>query len=121
MRMGLTKEGIATISEALTVNKLVALTSINISNNNIEDKGMIAFASYIGSMNRGLVKLNVASCGAGKVGMAALCNALKKNVHMNSTLTVFDISQNKLEADGSSALGYWLANPNVLRTLQVRE
>jgi hypothetical protein len=49
--------------------------------------------------------------------MVALCNALKKNVHMSSTLVHLDISHNKLDADGSSALAAFLANPNQLRVL----
>lgn len=58
--------------------------------------------------------------------MSALFNALKKNVHMSSTLTYFDVSGNKIESDGilfilsshqlgSGALSTFLASNNALR------
>lgn len=119
-KSGINRDGITSISEALQFNKGLALTSITLSNNNLEDKGMQAFAQYIGNMNRGLVKLDLNTCGVGKLGMQALCNALKKNVHMGSTLTFFDISHNKLESEGSGALGAFLANPNSLQVLQIK-
>src|SRR5438128_897899 len=48
--------------------------------------------------------------------MTSLCNALKKNVHMSSTLTYFDISHNKLDSEGSGSLSSFLASNNCLRT-----
>lgn len=112
---GINKDGMTSISEALQANKNITLTSINIAQNNIEDKGMQSFANYIGSMNKGIVKLDISDCGAGKVGMSSLFNSLKKNVHMSSTLTYFDISGNKIESDGSGALSTFLASNNALR------
>lgn len=114
---GINKDGMAVIAEGLSFNKTLALTSITLSHNSLEDKGAVALAQYLGSLNRGLVRLDVSHCTIGKSGMAALGNALKKNAHMSSTLTFFDISHNKLEAEGSAALAAFLANPNVLRSL----
>src|SRR5690349_2138611 len=51
--------------------------------------------------------------------MTAICNAFKKNVHMSSTLVLFDMSNNKLEPEGTSALAAWLANPNTVRQLNL--
>jgi hypothetical protein len=53
-------------SDALTANKLLGLTTINLSNNPMEDKGMISFANYLSSMNRGLVKLSLSTCSGAK-------------------------------------------------------
>lgn len=116
-KVGITKEGISTICEALSSNKMIALTSLVLSNNPLEDKGFTAVATFITGLNRGLVKLDLASCGATKVGTSALCNALKRNVHMSSTLSYFDLSHNKLDSDGSSALGAFLASPNQMQEL----
>jgi len=116
---GINKDGMTSIGEALQANKNITLTSINIAQNNLEDKGMQSFANYIGSMNKGIVRLDVSDCGAGKVGMSALFNALKKNVHMSSTLTYFDISGNKIESDGSGSLSAFLASNNALRVFML--
>jgi hypothetical protein len=103
-------------SDGLAYNKLLALTTVNLSGNLLEDKGMQSFANYIGGMNRGLVRLELASCGIGKAvsimilincspsiqGIQALGNALKRNVHTSSTLTYFDVSNNKLDAEGNN-------------------
>jgi hypothetical protein len=61
-----------------------------------------------------LSSINIADCGAKKQGMQAFGNALKKNVHMASTLTTLNISGNKLENDGTNSMISYLANPNPL-------
>jgi len=113
---GIKSDGMAAICESLQANRNIALTTIIVSNNGIEDKGMQSFATYIGALSKGIVKLDVSNCGATKVGMSALFTAMKKNVHMSGSLSYFDISGNKLESEGSGALSTFLANPNVLRT-----
>jgi len=118
-KLGINRDGAAQIFESILPNKLIQLTSINIANNVIEDKGMTAIGNYIGSLNRGIIKLDVSNCGSGKLGMTALCNGLKKNVHMTSALSFLNLSGNKLEADGSSALAAFLANPNSVRSLLI--
>eukprot|EP01114_Cavostelium_apophysatum_P024573 TRINITY_DN965_c0_g1_i1.p1 TRINITY_DN965_c0_g1~~TRINITY_DN965_c0_g1_i1.p1 ORF type:complete len:960 (+),score=342.73 TRINITY_DN965_c0_g1_i1:143-3022(+) len=116
-RSGINKDGIALLSEALSVNKSMQLTSINLSYNNIEDKGASSLATYIGGLSRGIAKVDISNCGIMKAGLTAIAGALKKNAHMSSTLTYFDISNNKLEAEGSSALAAFLANTNSIRYL----
>eukprot|EP01132_Coremiostelium_polycephalum_P009748 gene9748-11973_t len=107
------------IATTLSVNKNIALTSIDLSNNPFEDKGLVAFSSFVGSSPRGIASLDVSNTSSGKVGIAALANALKKNVKMPSTLSYLNLANNKMEADGSAALSQFLANPNALRTLNI--
>jgi hypothetical protein len=64
--------------------------------------------------DHGLSSINIADCSAKKQGMQAFGNALKKNVHMASTLTTLNISGNKLENDGTNSMISYLANPNPL-------
>ena len=117
VKLGLNKDGISLVADSLLANKLAAINTLNLSHNPLEDKGLQSLANWIGNLNRGLVKLNLNSCSGNKVGTQAICAALKKNVHMTSTLLYFDISNNKLEADGSSALASFLASPNSLKYL----
>jgi Ran GTPase-activating protein (RanGAP) involved in mRNA processing and transport len=44
---------------------------------------------------------------------------IKKNPLMSSTLLYLNLSQNRLEGEGSSALAQWLAKPNGLRKLRL--
>ncbi|EGG21298.1 leucine-rich repeat-containing protein [Cavenderia fasciculata] len=107
------------VAMTLGANKNIGLTSIDLSHNPIEDKGMIPFSNYIGASPRGIASLDFSNTSMGKAGVSALSNALKKNVKMPSSLTYLNLSNNKMEADGSAALANFLANPNALRTLNI--
>lgn len=107
-------------SDALTFNKALLLTTFDLSGNSLEDKGISFFASWLGGLNRGLAKLDLSGCGiTGKGFREFLGPALKRNVHMSNTLTFFDLSDNKLEADGSQQLANFLASPNSTRFLNI--
>ncbi|KAF2075298.1 hypothetical protein CYY_003375 [Polysphondylium violaceum] len=116
---GLKSDTLPIISTTLAANKNLALTSIDLSNNPFEDKGMVPFSAYVAASPRGIASLDVSNTGTGKVGIAALTNALKKNIKMTSTLQYLNLSNNKMEADGSAGLANFLANPNALRTLNI--
>ncbi|KAN0050285.1 hypothetical protein ACTA71_003402 [Dictyostelium dimigraforme] len=116
--VGLKPDTMPIIATALSSNKNLALTAIDISNNQIEDKGMVAFSSYIASSLRGIASLDVSNT-TNKAGISALTNALKKNIKMSSTLSYLNLSGNKMEADGSAGLSSFLASPNTLKTLNI--
>eukprot|EP00029_Vermamoeba_vermiformis_P000624 TRINITY_DN1079_c0_g1_i1.p1 TRINITY_DN1079_c0_g1~~TRINITY_DN1079_c0_g1_i1.p1 ORF type:complete len:1136 (-),score=356.31 TRINITY_DN1079_c0_g1_i1:94-3501(-) len=109
-----TKDNFTDLAAALTANKGSAINTIDFSNNMLDDKGLTSVSSWLSSLNHGLSSINIADCGAKKQGMQAFGNALKKNVHMASTLTTLNISGNKLEIDGTNSMISYLANPNPL-------
>ncbi|GAM24434.1 hypothetical protein SAMD00019534_076090 [Acytostelium subglobosum LB1] len=117
--VGIKGDTLPIIAMTLQSNKNIGLTSIDLSNNPFEDKGMAAFANYIGASPRGIASLNFANCAMGKAGIVALTNALKKNVKMGMTLSYLDLSNNKMDSDGSASLSAFLASPNSLRTLNI--
>ncbi|GAM21013.1 hypothetical protein SAMD00019534_041880 [Acytostelium subglobosum LB1] len=114
---GIKAETLPVLAMTLQNNKNVAVTSIDLSNNPIEDKGMQVFANYIAASNRGIASMNFANCAMGKSGITYLTTALKKNIKMPLTLTHLDLSNNKMDADGSASLSAFLASPNALRSL----
>jgi len=118
-RNNLNREAVAAIADAMAANKALHLTRLSLDDNAIEDKGMLNVSNYISTINRGLVHLTVARCGISKAGIASLGNALKKNSHMTTTLSVLDISGNKFEADGSAAVAAFLAGANALTRLNL--
>lgn len=56
----LDSSGLTAISDSLIFNKALTFTHIDISKNNVGDKGIASFCNYIKGLNRGLVKLNLA-------------------------------------------------------------
>ncbi|EGC33420.1 hypothetical protein DICPUDRAFT_98559 [Dictyostelium purpureum] len=115
--VGLRSDTLPIIANSLSANKNLALTSIDISNNQVEDKGLGAFAQYIAGSLRGIASLDLSNTSTGKLGINQVTSALKKNIKMPSTLSYLNLSGNKMEADGSAGLASFLANPNCLRTL----
>eukprot|EP01133_Synstelium_polycarpum_P015678 gene15678-18632_t len=107
------------IAMTLQSNKNIALNTIDLSNNPFEDKGMAAFANFLAASPRGVASLDFSNSAMGKAGITALANSLKKNVRMPASLTHLNLSNNKMEADGSASLSSFLANPNALRTLNI--
>jgi len=114
---GLNSAALSAICDALASNPHLALTSLILGGNILDDKAGQSLGQYLSSMSRGLVRLDLNGTQIGKAGMSAVCSALKKNVHMSSSLSFFDITNNKLESDGSSALANFLASPNSIRSL----
>jgi Ran GTPase-activating protein (RanGAP) involved in mRNA processing and transport len=53
--------------------------------------------------------------------MQAFGVALKKNMHMAQTLTVLNLNGNKLESDGTNSLAAFLAQPNTLERILLRD
>eukprot|EP01117_Protostelium_nocturnum_P007037 TRINITY_DN2522_c0_g1_i1.p1 TRINITY_DN2522_c0_g1~~TRINITY_DN2522_c0_g1_i1.p1 ORF type:complete len:980 (+),score=425.95 TRINITY_DN2522_c0_g1_i1:440-2941(+) len=116
---GINASSVALLCDAMTANKSLALTKLSLADNPLDDKGLTSVGNYIGSINRGLVSLNLARCNGNKAGGVSVGNALKKNAHMTATLNTLDLSSNKLEGDGSFSVSSFLANPNALVSLNL--
>jgi len=117
---GMNRDGCITIFDGLRGNPNSEINVIDISRNSgIDDKGMTAFANALAAMKTGLVQLDASRCGVNKTGMTQLAQALRKNLNMTGTLDKLDLSNNTLDAEGSSALSSWLANPNKLHHLNL--
>jgi len=117
--VGMNRDGLAALSDALAANRDNAVNTIDLSNNSFDEKGMQSFANFIGSMSHGVVRLNLASCGFNKAALQAFGAGLRKNTHSPSTLTILSLARNNLGAEGSSAVAQFLANPNALKELDL--
>jgi Leucine-rich repeat (LRR) protein len=101
--------------------KNLSVASLDLSHNELEDKGLEILADIIGGLNYGPVQLNLSHVSPTKKGIAALCSALRKNAHLLVTLTTLDVSGNKFDADNSIAFCNWIAAPNALVNLNLSD
>jgi Ran GTPase-activating protein (RanGAP) involved in mRNA processing and transport len=101
--------------------KNLSVASLDLSQNKLEDKGLEILSDIIGNLNYGPVQLNLSNVSPSKKGIAAFCNALRKNAHMLVTLTTLDLSGNKFESDNSVAFCNWIASPNALVSLSLAD
>eukprot|EP01089_Gocevia_fonbrunei_P015422 TRINITY_DN4506_c0_g4_i2.p1 TRINITY_DN4506_c0_g4~~TRINITY_DN4506_c0_g4_i2.p1 ORF type:complete len:193 (+),score=31.58 TRINITY_DN4506_c0_g4_i2:154-732(+) len=117
--VGIHSQGLEMIAGSISQNPNTSLTSIDWSNSDLQDKGAAALGKTIGSLSHGLGSLNIASGQVTKKGMKLFLTGLVSNTHMGKTLSILDLSNNKLDSDGSATLGQFLSTPNVVpRTLR---
>lgn len=106
----------------LSANKQCAVREINLADNKeFGDTGSGAISNWISTLPHGVSVLDLSNCAMRGKGIATLCGAFKKNMHVNTTLTRLDLSHNRFEAEGSSALSAFLAQPNALTQLYLRD
>ena len=89
--------GVKELASAIAVNG--SLTSLNLYNNNIGNKGGKAIAKAL-AVNGSLTSLNLAQTGIGKEGSVVLAKALK----VNSSLTSLDLRFNDIDKEATQLL-----------------
>lgn len=112
---------IPSLAACMTTNASLALSTLLLPNNTLDDKDLVTLAGGLGSMTHGLVELDLSGNAFGKKGLGALVQAFQKNNRTSQTLLRLNLSQCKIGTDGSSLLGGWLAAPNVLQALLLRD
>ncbi|XP_066913614.1 F-actin-uncapping protein LRRC16A-like isoform X2 [Clytia hemisphaerica] len=115
----LNKEHAHRLSQAITTNPNKVLKRIDLSRNNIEEKGVSGFAGAFSLLSYGFEEINFSHSGITPKGASLLINSLKNNKNMSSTLTKLSLSGNQLKADAAQPLCDFLAQPNALETLEL--
>eukprot|EP01112_Ceratiomyxa_fruticulosa_P023376 TRINITY_DN88_c0_g3_i2.p1 TRINITY_DN88_c0_g3~~TRINITY_DN88_c0_g3_i2.p1 ORF type:complete len:717 (-),score=132.85 TRINITY_DN88_c0_g3_i2:80-2230(-) len=103
-KLGLSKDFCERLADALLLNTSLPLTYLDLRGNALEDKGFFALAEFFKKTTMAIDTLLLADCGAGKSGTSELCYALAANPKILESLARLDLSGNKLDVDGSSAL-----------------
>eukprot|EP01137_Pigoraptor_chileana_P012103 Opistho-2@64053 len=107
------------LTDSLTSNIGLNLQGIDLSGNNIEDKGIMALAGALQSTSGNLSSINVSHTGFGPKGAVALSMALRKNVNLLSTLNKLNISDNQILQEGLTSILDFLAMPNAITHLNL--
>lgn len=106
------------LSQAMASNPLCGLTSLDLSCNFLEDKGLVSMAGVMAKTPKGMHHLNLSHCSLSAKGINGLCQSLITNRLNTSSLTYLNLCGNALKED-SQMLCQFLAQPNVLAILDL--
>ena len=106
------------LAGAMTANQCCNLTSIDISLNFVEDKGMTPISTAISHFPRGLRHLNLSHCSLSGKAVNPLCQSLVTNKLSLNSLTYLNLSGNTLREDVTQ-LTNLLAQPNMISILDL--
>lgn len=116
--MGLRWDYVQKLSQALASNANSAIHTLDLSNNLIEDKGVLHLVSALINLPRGLVHLNLAKAGLSSKGVNTLANGLSVNKFMSSSLTYLNLADNVMKEEVNKLYSF-LAQPNTITHLDL--
>jgi len=106
---------------ALSSNKKIPLTSIDLSENVFDAGGITAFSHWLQTMPSGLCELRLVNCGLDKKSLIPICNGMKAHPKIRSTLFVLDMSCNKWDAESISALASMFTTPTMISEMLLHD
>ncbi|XP_030621598.1 capping protein, Arp2/3 and myosin-I linker protein 2 [Chanos chanos] len=106
---------------ALRDHSSPALHIINLSSNQIEDKGMIALSQQMDKMSYGMSRLFLSRISLSAKGLGSLAQTLSQNKSFSNSLTHLDLSGNTgcLATEEAVHLFKFLSGPNMLSHLDL--
>ncbi|XP_030043616.1 capping protein, Arp2/3 and myosin-I linker protein 3 isoform X2 [Microcaecilia unicolor] len=118
---GLRTDFAVKLSLVFAENPGTALHTINLSHNQLEDKGIHSLSQQLLYFPKGLKQLYLSKTSITSKGLVALCQTLGGNPVFSSTLLHLDLSKNPglLSTDDANSLYTFLAQPNALLHLDL--
>uniref|UniRef100_A0A8C6L8U5 Capping protein regulator and myosin 1 linker 1 n=1 Tax=Nothobranchius furzeri TaxID=105023 RepID=A0A8C6L8U5_NOTFU len=107
------------LAAALAHNPSSGLTTINLSNNPLEDRGVSSLGAQFAKLRMGLKHLNFSKTSLSPKGVNSLCQSLSANPSIPSSLVHLDLSGNMLRGDDMQHFYNFLGQPNSLSTLDL--
>lgn len=115
---GLRWEFFQRLASAMSANHYCNLTTLDISLNFVEDKGIAPLSTALKHFPRGLRHLNLSHCTLSGKAVNGLSSALVTNKLSLNSLTYLNLSGNSLREDVQHLVGF-LAQPNVISILDL--
>jgi len=106
------------LAGAMGSNQYCNLTTLDISLNFVEDRGLSSLANAISHFPRGTRHINLAHCTLSGKGVNNLCQAMITNKLSLNSLTYLNLAGNCLKEEVSSLVSF-LAQPNVVSILDL--
>ncbi|XP_028326028.1 F-actin-uncapping protein LRRC16A-like isoform X2 [Gouania willdenowi] len=107
------------LAAALAHNPNSGLTTINLANNPLEDRGVSSLGGQFAKLHIGLKHLNFSKTSLSTKGVNSLCQSLSANSSIASSLVHLDLSGNMLRGDDMQHFYHFLGQPNCLVTLDL--
>uniref|UniRef100_A0A3B3C3R9 Capping protein regulator and myosin 1 linker 1 n=1 Tax=Oryzias melastigma TaxID=30732 RepID=A0A3B3C3R9_ORYME len=107
------------LAAALAHNPSTGLTTINLSNNPLEDRGVSSLGAQFAKSQIGLKHLNFSRTSLSPKGVNSLCQSLSANPSIPTSLVHLDVSGNMLRGDDMQHFYNFLGQPNSLTTLDL--
>ncbi|KAM6968132.1 F-actin-uncapping protein LRRC16A-like [Aplochiton taeniatus] len=107
------------LSHALAHNSSSGLTTINLANNPLEDRGIASLSAQFSKLRKGLQHLNFSRTSLSPKGVNSLAQSLSTNPSIPGSLSHLDLSGNILRGDDMQHFYNFLAQPNSLVTLDL--
>uniref|UniRef100_A0A3B4BGU0 CARMIL C-terminal domain-containing protein n=1 Tax=Periophthalmus magnuspinnatus TaxID=409849 RepID=A0A3B4BGU0_9GOBI len=107
------------LAAALASNPSSGLTTINLANNPLEDRGISSLGAQFAKLQMGLKHLNFSKTSLSPKGVNSLCQSLSANPSIPGSLLHLDLSGNMLRGDDMQHFYHFLAQPNSLSTLDL--
>uniref|UniRef100_A0A3B4ZWT7 Capping protein regulator and myosin 1 linker 1 n=1 Tax=Stegastes partitus TaxID=144197 RepID=A0A3B4ZWT7_9TELE len=107
------------LAAALAHNPSSGLTTINLANNPLEDRGVSSLGAQFAKLRMGLKHLNFSKTSLSPKGVNSLCQSLSANPSIPSSLVHLDLSGNMLRGDDMQHFYHFLGQPNSLATLDL--
>ncbi|XP_034553770.1 F-actin-uncapping protein LRRC16A-like isoform X2 [Notolabrus celidotus] len=107
------------LAGALANNPSSGLTTINLANNQLEDRGVSSLGAQFAKLRIGLKHLNFSKTSLSPKGVNSLCQSLSANPSIPSSLVHLDLSGNVLRGDDMQHFYHFLGQPNSLATLDL--
>ena len=107
--VGGTREGFLALFDSFTLNKSCTITSLDLSNNALDDKGLVALGNWISQAPQGIQKLVIENVAVTKGGTTFLLRTLKERMKAKgASVTTLSMNDNKLAGVGCEAMGTFL-------------
>ncbi|KAM3873708.1 F-actin-uncapping protein LRRC16A-like [Diretmus argenteus] len=107
------------LAGALAHNPSSGLTTINLANNPLEDRGISSLGAQFAKLRMGIKHLNFSKTSLSPKGVNSLCQSLSANPSIPSSLVHLDLSGNVFRGDDMQHLYHFLGQPNSLATLDL--
>ncbi|EGC34413.1 hypothetical protein DICPUDRAFT_15574, partial [Dictyostelium purpureum] len=113
------KEPFISLLTNIAENKGLFVSSINLSNNQLENKGILTLGSSIQTFSKNLNYLNIENTSCSGKGIEAFFGCLAANSVICSSLSYLNINNNKLESYGTNGLCKFLSKAKALQQLHM--
>ncbi|XP_039661912.1 F-actin-uncapping protein LRRC16A-like isoform X1 [Perca fluviatilis] len=107
------------LAAALAHNPSSGLTTINLANNPLEDRGISSLGAQFAKLHMGLKHLNFSKTSLSPKGVNSLCQSLSANPSISSSLVHLDLSGNVFRGDDMQHFYHFLGQRNSLANLDL--